>query len=286
MRRNGNNTRRVDIDRASPVESRRDERASIRTDATVPTIQSVIVALAFVLLVDSVFWFIIIIEPVTFIGGVAVVGVLAVLWMLLSAERMTPFLLVVAFTITGMGGVVTWSLLDVATFIFADRLRVAVFSLVLFSASLWFHLETTLLQRLAQPWQFQRMYFWKGLMSFLEWKWKREPPRNNRQPMVKTGRPTIPSVDPEPYQAPPESERTEIELFLMLAQEWKTLARDDSKGGDGLRGKLKANGQKMTKSEWQDGVAWLREHGYLVDGKNEWKQGASASVALGQFSYE
>jgi len=71
-------------------------------------------------------------------------------------------------------------------------------------------------------------------------------------------------------------------MFLELARDYDTLARDDSDKGQGLMGKRKSDGKKLTRTEWEDSIEWLEKHNYIEDRGSgyQWKQGASAQLAL------
>lgn len=160
------------------------------------------------------------------------------------------------------------------------------FAWAVFALSFLPHLWGSMVQRLALPSMFQDRYLWQAAGKLLEWAIKREKPRNHRQPLVKSGRPTIPSIDVEPYE-PPIEERTGIELFLMLAEQYGTLKRDDSNGSRGLVGKIKRDGRELSKREWEASIEWLVSNGYaeLRGNGYEWMPGASAAMVLGQFEY-
>lgn len=161
-----------------------------------------------------------------------------------------------------------------------------VFTWAIFSLAYLPHLWGSMVQRLAIPSMFQDRYIWQALGKLLEWGVKREKPKNHRQPLVKSGRPTIPSASPAPYD-PPVEERTAIELFLMLSQQYGTLKRDDSKTEAGLVGKAKRDGRQLNKREWEAAIEWLVENKWIERRGNgwEWKPGASAEIVLAQFEY-
>lgn len=156
-----------------------------------------------------------------------------------------------------------------------------------FVFSVWYfpHLEVSMAQRLAVPSMFQDRYLWRAIADWLNWRLKKERPVNHRQPLVKTGRETIPSAEAEP--PPPVEERTTVEWFIMLAQEYGTLRRDDSDAGYGLAGKIKGDGRILTKPQWKVAKDWLEENDWIENLGNgwQWKPGATAEVALKQFKY-
>lgn len=274
----------VDRDQRTPVESSRDEKAGVIIDVVIPILQSFVVGLlsaavlvAFVNLVydagELPFWI-----------GSGTIALSSFVWIILVQYDIgiTPLDLVAAFLMSLLGGFFCWSFARVATW--AKQSWLSMWTLAGFVFLLVFlaHLWLSLIQRLAQPWQFQRKAIWETIKELGVFWGKKQRRQSARPPMVKTGRETIPA-EPQEYDEPPQL--TDEEMFLELARDYSTLARDDGKTTQGLKGKIKSDGRTLTKKEWERGIEWLVRYSYIEkdNGGYRWKTGASAEIALQQF---
>ena len=150
-----------------------------------------------------------------------------------------------------------------------------------FVGALWL----TFGQRLALPMIPQQFHLWKALgsslESFLGLVMKRQPTPSGPRPILnrseRRAEPELPEREPDDVEG-----LSEIELFLMLADETGTIKRDTTKKGHGLAGLEMANGQRVTKPLWGRCMEILHEQGYVTNGGNgyAWKLGQSAQTAL------
>jgi hypothetical protein len=260
-----------------------------------PVLQSTAVGLAFVQGIVAPLVLAVVAGPVVFWMCAAVVSLSAFLYTLRRStnwrdkpERVLT--LMAAVILSALVGGIAYAVAEVARWVvpvwLLETPPVLAFAWAVFAVAFLPHLWGSMVQRLVIPSMFQDRYIWQALGKILEWFLKREKPRNHRQPMVKTGRPTIPTADVEPY-TPPVEERTGIELFLMLAQQYGTLRRDDNKTDPGLVGKVKRDGRELTKREWEASIAWLVDGGWVESRGNgyDWVPGVDAGRVLGQFEY-
>lgn len=137
----------------------------------------------------------------------------------------------------------------------------------------------TFMQRLAMPMIPQQFHVWKAignaLETFLGIVMKRPSTPPVQRPILnKSGRAAaseLPEREPDAVEG-----LSEIELFLMLADEVGTIKRDG-----GLAGLQLANGQKVTKNLWARNMAILYEQGYVTNGGSgyAWSMGHSAQTA-------
>lgn len=192
-----------------------------------------------------------------------------------------------------VSGIVAWCLYAFMDGIFKVSRSpwLALFSLVsiIFTSVLCLWLWLSVGQKLIQQSLHQERYLWEIIANIVEWIVKKPRPRPT-QPQVRSGRDTLPGNGREPaesYDAPLVEELTEIEMFTLLADEYGTLARDDSKKAEGLRGKRMANGETLSKNAWRRSIDWLFEYGYiekLDSGGYRWLSGATPAFVLEQFS--
>lgn len=110
------------------------------------------------------------------------------------------------------------------------------------------------------------------------WRIKKPRPRPDRPLFV--SKPVNGEVELNQYKLPPVTDLTDLELFLLLVQRQETLSRDT------LTKCTLDSGRHLTKSSWQRAIADLVEAGYVENGSSGycWSPGASAEVALKQFS--
>jgi hypothetical protein len=287
MRRYGRRNGNLDISQGTPVETRQHVTDSFASSVTWPVAQAFVIAVSTVALVvavtlspllmgDRAFWF-----------GSGIAALASFLYGLKYESRWMDRLswpLIV--------GIIFWCLYAFSDGVFEvpHSPWLALFSLVsvIFSATLCLWLWVSVGQRLVQQSLHQERYLWETIANAIEWLVKKPKPRP-APPTVWSGRDVLPGGnghEPESYASPIE-ELTEVEMFLMLADEFGTLARDDSKGAKGLRGKTMANGQKLSKSAWRRSLDWLLAYGYIEEqdgGGYRWKFGASPLVVLEQFN--
>jgi len=278
-------TRGLDVDQRTPVESRRDERGGVHIDVTVPVLQSATVAAIAALLLVALVILVHDAGELAFWTGSGIISLSAFLWTIACQYDggVTPLDLVSAFLMSMLGGFFCWAFARVATWANADFVQMCKLSAFVFLLVFYAHIQMTLLQRLAQPWQFQRKAIWETFKTLAEYWGKRTQPRQPPPPgpIANTGSRTVISRDhPDPDVYVPPAQLTEIEMFLELSRDYGTLARDDGKDTHGLMGKIKSNGEPLTKTEWDAGKAWLLEYGYTEHGNGGWAVGASAEIAL------
>ncbi len=278
-----------------PVSQRRTEVGGIINDTIKPMTQAAAVGLAVVNLVASFLVLCIVAGETAFWIVSGVVAATSFLWSLRGVKwrRSDAGDRVLHLIATGLLTGITGYIAQCVAIVSAWGVPAGFLKVPPFAAFLWFvfaawyfpHLEVNLGQRLLIPSMFQDRYGWRALASWLEWRLKKERPTNHRQPIVVSGRPIIESPTIEP--PPPVEERTGIELFLMLAQEYETLRRDGSDAGYGLAGKIKGDGRILTKPEWKMSIDWLAENDWIEKRgiSWEWKPGATAEVALKQVKY-
>lgn len=84
----------------------------------------------------------------------------------------------------------------------------------------------------------------------------------------------------EPPEAAPELALTELDMFLALAMQYKTLSRDN------LAGKVMCNGKKMTQKGWKRCIDILVRQKYIakINGGYDWLPGQSARVVLSRMT--
>ncbi len=270
------------FDIRTPVESRRQEQGGVVIDVVVPLLQSFVVAIIAASVLIAFLNLVFDAGELPFWVGSGTVALASFLWVLWARDT-DPLSLVSAVLMALLAGFFCWALARVATWAKRDWLRMWTLAAFSFLLTFWLHIELTLLQRLAQPWQFQRQSLWGTFRTLAEFWGKKTRPREPvLRPIANTGtRPVV--SEPMPYDAPVRL--TEIEMFLELARDYETLARDDSKTSAGLRGKMKSDGRPLTKTEWEEGIAWLIEYDYVerANGGTRWMTGAGAEVALSQF---
>ena len=286
MRRRSNTQRDISFDPTTPVETRRQYIDSFAASVLWPVAQSIAIAMSTVALVASV-----VLSPLL-MGDRA-------FWFGCGIVALGSFVYGLRYEVNWMdrlswplvSGVVFWCLYAFSAGVFdvPHSPWLALFSLisVIFTGVLCFWLWLSVGQKLLQQSLHQERYLWEIIANVIEWMVKKPRPRP-LPPMVKTGRGTLSGngQEPEAYSAPPVEDLTEIEMFLMLADEYKTLARDDSQKAQGLRGKILANGETLTKNGWRRCITWLLEYGYIEEasgGGYRWLNGASAQIALEQF---
>lgn len=285
MRRYSNQTGNLDISQGTSVETRRHSADTFASAVVWPIFQSLTIAIATSLAVVAVVLSPAFLGPRAFALVCGVVGLVNIIYAIQYEVDWKNF---IAWPlITGIVAWCFWAFSDGLFHIPPSPWR-SVFALVftvtacVFALWLWISLG----QKLIQQSLHQERYGWEILAKLLEWRIKQPKPRP-AQPMVKTGRETIPENGGAAYSAPPVENLTDIEMFLMLADEYGTLSRDDGKNTVGLMGKVKANGETLSKREWESGVQWLADYGYIDNangGGYRWLSGASAAVALQQFT--
>lgn len=139
----------------------------------------------------------------------------------------------------------------------------------------------TFIQRLGMPMFHQQFHLWKAIGSALETflgiVMKRPPAPTGERPLLNKSS-FRRAVSELPEREPDDVETlSEIELFLMLARDEKTIKRDG-----GLAGLAMANGQKVSKNLWARNMALLHEQGFVTNGGSgyAWTLGQSAETAL------
>lgn len=193
-----------------------------------------------------------------------------------------------------VSGMVAWCLYAFLNGVFkvpqSPWLALFSFASIIFTCTLSLWLWLSVGPKLLQQSLHQERYMWEAIASIIEWGIKKPKPRPG-QPTVYSGRVVLPDNgrEPEAYDAPLVEELTEIELFLMLADEYGTLARDDSNRAEGLRGKIMANGETLSKNAWRRSLDWLLSYKYIEEadgGGYRWLTGASAQLVLGLVNRE
>jgi len=186
------NSRRLEYGPTSPVESHRGERAGIIIDVVVPILQAFTVGILTACVVVAFVNLIYNSGEFPFWVGSGVVSFAAFLWILKVQYSMGVEILdlITAFLMALLAGFFCWAFARVATWARRSWLSMWTFGAFVFLLSFFLHLELTLLQRLGQPWQFQRQAIWGAVRTLAEYWGKRERKKSRLGPIAHTGRET------------------------------------------------------------------------------------------------
>lgn len=273
----------LDISPGTSVETRRQSADSFASVVVWPFVQSLLVggctfaAIASVLVAPAIigaraFWF-----------GCFIVA----LGSLLYAIRYETDALTM-FSWPLLAGVIFWCLWAFSDGLFhipqSPWLSLLGVGLVVFWCTVAVWVWVSLGQRLIQQSLHQERYGWEVLAGLLEWVVKKPRPPLD-PPIAHTGRPTVPE-DTSPLEKIPLEKMRIEQMFIALAGQYGTLARDDSKNGQGLRGKILMDGSTLSKTDWDDCIAWLTQYKYIEKRAtgNEWINGWDAQSAYDSFA--
>jgi len=251
--------RQIDVDQTTPVQSERREQSGILVDVVVPLLQSFAVAalaaavlVAFVNLVydagEFPFWV-----------GSGIVGFSAFLWVLVVQwdKGVSPLDLLTALLMSVLAGFFCWAFARVATWSKSGWLNIWLLASFAGILVFYLHVELTLLQRLAQPWQFQRKAIWETIRDVLTF-WLKKEPAERPQPLPREVVVTLVdgNTNSRTHDKPPVNDETFTAVCCVLHD--KTFTEANLCGnGRPLPGGM--NGRNL-----KDNLrAWMIERGYL-----------------------
>ena len=250
----------LDVGSKTPIESHRNEKGGIVIDVVVPVLQSGVVAILAAAAVQAFVNLIYDSGELPFWIGTGVVSLSAFLWVLRVQYSYGVTWLdgLAALLMSLIAGVFCWSFAAVITWSKRTWLNAWTFSAFVFLLVFYVHLEMTLLQRLAQPWQFQRQAIWKTLQDVATHWLKKEPEARPQQAPREI---TITKIDEatqsRTHKSPPVDNDTFEKVCRVLST--KTFTETNLCGnGNPLPGGARGRQVRDELRAWMIGEEYLR----------------------------